>query len=56
MNNKEIKQMFYELSSSDQEKILEDLLQEHELKGEVQKQAAFEIQKSRNKKPCPHCK
>jgi transposase-like protein len=56
MKNKEIKQIFYELSSTEQEKILEDLLQERELKGEVQKQAAIEIQKSRNKKPCPHCK
>ena len=55
MNNKEIKKMFNELSRADQERMLEDLLQEYELKGEVQIQAEVEVKKKRNKKPCPHC-
>ena len=49
MKNKEIKQIFYELSNTEQEKILEDLLQERELKGEVQKQASDEVSERRKK-------
>ena len=56
MKQTKIKELFFKLNSGDQEKVLEELLQEQELKGEVQKQAEREIQKKRKKKACPHCK
>ena len=55
MNSQAIKEQFYELSEEEQEKILEELMQEKELKGSVQERAENELKKMRAKKPCPHC-
>ena len=55
MNSQAIKEQFYELREADQEKILEELMQEKELKGSVQERAEKELKKIRVKKPCPHC-
>ena len=56
MNNQAIKEQFYELAEIDQEKILEELMQEKELKGPVHERAENELKKIRLKKPCPYCK
>ena len=56
MNNQTIKRQFYELTETDQEKTLEELIQENELKGEVQASAEIALKKIRKKKPCPYCR
>lgn len=55
MNKEAVKTQFYELGKSEQEKILEELMQEKELSGSVQERAEAELKKIRPKKPCPHC-
>ena len=52
----EIKQLFTQLSDQSQTGLLEELLQEQELRGEVLLNASESISEKRKKKPCPHCK
>jgi len=52
----EIKQLFDGLPAYAQESILDDLLQEFEVKGKVLELAYQEIATERDKKPCPYCK
>lgn len=54
--SEEIKQLFDGLPACSQESILEDLLQEFEVKGKVLDLAHQEIITGRKKKPCPYCK
>lgn len=51
----DIKLIFTGLSSYQQEQVLEDLLQEHEVQGKVLATAIIEVNDARGKKPCPHC-
>ena len=51
-----IKALFNELPAYAQESIIDDLLQEFEVKGKVLDLAYQEIKSDRNKKPCPYCK
>lgn len=51
----DIKTLFSGLSSHQQEQVLEELLQEHEVQGKVIESAIQEVNKERGKKPCPHC-
>lgn len=51
----EIKSLFIGLSANQQEQILDDLLQEHEVQGKVIDAAIDELKQERNKKPCPFC-
>lgn len=51
-----IRDLFDGLPAYAQESILEDLLQEFEVKGKVLDLAQEEISTQRNKKPCPYCK
>lgn len=51
----EIKSIFNNLSGYQQEQVLEDLLQEHEIQGKVLEIATDEIIQVRGKKPCPYC-
>ena len=51
----DIKEIFAGLSGVQQEQILVDLLQEHEVQGKVMEQAVAEVDQERVKKPCPHC-
>jgi transposase-like protein len=55
MNKTQIREIFRALTNDDQDTLIEELLQEKELSGEVQTQAEIEIKKRRDKKPCPHC-
>lgn len=50
-----IKTIFSNLSGYQQEQVLEELLQEHELQGKIFDQATEEVINKRGKKPCPHC-
>ena len=52
----EVKTLFEKLSLDSQSELLEELLQEHELKGAVLKNASDEVSERRKRKPCPHCK
>ena len=51
-----IKALFNELPAYAQESIIDDLLQEFEVKGKVLDLAYQEVKSDRNKKPCPYCK
>jgi transposase-like protein len=51
----DIKTIFTGLSCNQQEQVLEELLQEHEIKGKVIESAIQEVNLERGKKPCPHC-
>lgn len=51
----DIKSVFRSLSSYQQEQVLEELLQEHEVQGKVLELATAEVLQERGKKPCPHC-
>lgn len=53
--SKEIKSIFQELPIRVQNDLLEELLIEQELQGKVLEEARQELEKSREKKPCPHC-
>ena len=52
----EIKELFSQLPSSSQRELLETLLQEQELRGEILQEVTEEISQKRKTKPCPHCK
>lgn len=47
--------MFSQLPLSSQNELLDELLQEHELKCKVLFEAQEDLSVKRNKKPCPHC-
>ena len=49
-----IKQKFQELSGLEQEKLLDELLKDYELRGQVLDNATEELLKSNKRKPCPH--
>ncbi len=55
VTGKDIKKLFGGLSASEQTMLLDDLLQEHELKGTVLDSAYAQVAVERPKKPCPHC-
>lgn len=51
----DIKVLFSKLPASVQSGLLNDLLAEHELKGQVLVEAQDAVLEKRKKKPCPHC-
>jgi len=51
----EIKLLFSALPSSSQSELLDTLLQEHELRGEILQEASDALSSKRKNKPCPHC-
>jgi len=51
----EIKSLFSRLPGDQQEELLEELLQSHELEGKVLARAEEDVSSKRKKKPCPHC-
>jgi transposase-like protein len=51
----EIKKGFKELPGSDQEVLLNELLRDFELQGQVLKNVTDELEKSKNRKACPNC-
>jgi transposase-like protein len=51
----EIKTLFAKLPNSIQSELLDTLLQEHELRGKVLREASEELISKRKNKPCPHC-
>lgn len=51
----DIKSIFNNLSVYQQEQVLEELLQEHEIQGKVIELATSEVIEKRGKKPCPYC-
>ena len=53
--SQEIKRLFYQIPESSQTILLEELLQEHELRGKVLARARKDVAEKRKKKPCPHC-
>jgi transposase-like protein len=53
--SEEIKTLFTQLPSSSQSELLNDLLQEHELRGELLQEATETVSSKRKKKPCPYC-
>ena len=55
ITGKEIKDLFASLTASDRTLLLDDLLQEQELKSRVLTTALDDIAIKRPKKPCPHC-
>ena len=52
---KEVKSVFNELSLSNQNDLLSELLLEQELQRKVLLEASSELSEKRKKKPCPHC-
>jgi len=50
-----VKDIFKQLSVSNQNRLLDELLLEQELQGKVLDEANEEIVHHRKKKPCPHC-
>ena len=54
--SEEIKVLFSALSSSSQSELLDSLLQEHELRGEILQEASDALISKRKNKPCPHCR
>ena len=55
-NLEDIKLQFHELSGLDQEKLLDELLKDYELRGQVLENITQELTTSKRRKPCPHCK
>jgi len=51
----DIKKAFAGLSSYEQEQVLEELMQEHEVQGKVLEQAVEQVKQERGRKNCPHC-
>jgi len=51
----QIKALFAELSSSTQSELLNTLLQEQELRGQILQDASEEVTSKRKNKQCPHC-
>jgi len=54
-STEEIKKMFQELPGIVQEQLLDELLGDYEMRGQVLENVTEEIEKSKNRKPCPHC-
>ncbi|MDZ7847178.1 MAG: IS1595 family transposase [Owenweeksia sp.] len=52
---KDIKALFERLPAQAQEQLLNELLQEQELKGQVLENAREELKTAVKRKPCPHC-
>ena len=52
----EIKLLFSSLPISSQRELLDSLLQEQELRGEILQEASDALTSKRKNKPCPHCK
>lgn len=52
----EIKKMFQELPGGIQEQLLDELLSDFELRGQVMKNAKDDLAKEKKRKPCPYCK
>jgi transposase-like protein len=55
MNRDEIKGLFGGLVLEDQRELLEELLREQELSGQILQDAEIEVSLKREKKPCPYC-
>jgi len=51
----EIKELFAQLPMFAQSELLNELLQEQELRGKILIEAQEELSGKRKKKPCPHC-
>jgi transposase-like protein len=51
----EIKKNFQELPGLVQEQLLDELLKDYELRGQVLENVTQELEESKKKKPCPHC-
>jgi len=51
----EIKKEFQELPGLVQEQLLDELLRDYEMRGQVLETVTQELEKSNKKKPCPHC-
>ena len=51
----EIREKFLSLSGSDQELLLNDLLRDYEVRGQILENASQELSIKKEKKPCPHC-
>lgn len=51
----EIKNKFKELSGLMQEQLLDELLKDYEMRGQVLDNVTQTIEKRKQKKPCPHC-
>jgi transposase-like protein len=51
----EIREKFLALSGSDQELLLNDLLRDYEVRGQILENASQELSIKKEKKPCPHC-
>jgi transposase-like protein len=54
-SSQKIKSLFTQLPLSSQRELLDELLQEQELKGKVLQEATEVVCEKRKKKPCPHC-
>ncbi len=52
----EIQKLFIKLPSSSQSELLDTLLQEHELRGELLQETSDDISSKRKNKPCPYCR
>jgi len=51
----EIKKVFQKLSGTDQEELLNELLRDFEMQGQVLKNVTQELENGKNRKVCPHC-
>jgi len=51
----EIKVWFQSLPGMEQERLLDELLKDYELRGQVLENVTQELSESRKRKPCPHC-
>lgn len=51
----EIKKEFQELPGIVQEQLLDELLRDYEMRGQVLENLTQELEMSKKKKPCPHC-
>ena len=51
----EIKHRFQELPGFEQEQLLDELLKDYELRGQVLSNVTQELEKGNKRKPCPHC-
>lgn len=55
INSTELKELFNELPLSEQNRMLEELLVEQELRGKVLQEAQEAVSEKRKNKPCPYC-
>ena len=51
----DIKLKFQELPGMQQEQLLDELLKDYELRGQILENVTQELEKSKKRKPCPHC-